>query len=146
MSRVERGYRTRMRLGTLLLSALLGACTHKPDISVSVIQSGAVYPPLGKDCSVQFVNAEHIAILTSGEFEQLGLVSFAGPASDIDRAISAIPDAVVAAVCKMGGNAVSIANMVRTSSDVGVLQFSIWRSRNAASPAETPKKAQATTA
>jgi hypothetical protein len=40
----------------------------------------------------------------------------------------------------MGGTAVSIANMLRTSADQAVLQFSIWRSRDAGKSPAPPAK------
>jgi len=78
------------------------------------------------------------AVAAAARQGQIGLISFSGAASEIDRAISAIPGAVAAAVCKMGGDTVSVANIVRSSSDVGILQFSVWRSQKP--PAGGPAK------
>jgi len=120
-----------MRIVGLCLGIGLMACAHGEagsSLSVTVMQTGSIYPPLAANCPVQFVNAQHIDILTSGKFDQLGMIAVAGAASEIDRAVSKLPGAVATAACKMGGNAVSIANTMRTSSDTGILQFSIWRS------------------
>ena len=132
-----------MRIATLLLAIALAACAHGKagsDLSVSVMQTGSVYPPFPEDCSVDFVNAQHIDILTSGKFDQLGLISVAGTGAAVDKAIEHLPGAVAAAACKMGGTAVSIANMLRTSADQAVLQFSIWRSRDAGKSPAPPAK------
>ena len=121
-----------MRIAGLCLGIGLIACAHGQagsSLSVTVMQTGSIYPPLADNCPVRFVNAQHIDILTSGEFDQLGMIAVAGAGSEIDRAISKLPDAVATAACKMGGNAISIANTLRNSSDTAILQFSIWRSR-----------------
>lgn len=124
-----------MKTAGLLLILALVACAHGSDVSVTVVRTGSIYPPLAEGCPVQFVNAQHLDILTSGQFDQLGMIAFAGKSSELERAISQLPGAVAAAACKMGGNAVSIANMLGTSSGTGLLQFSVWRSRGGATPA-----------
>ncbi len=132
-----------MRIAALFLAIALTACAHGKagtDLSVSVMHMGSVYAPFPEDCPIDFVNAQHIDILTSGKFDQLGLISVAGTGAAVDRAIEHLPGAVSAAACKMGGTAVSIANMLRTSADQAVLQFSIWRSLEAGKTPAAPAK------
>ena len=123
-----------MRIYGLLLAVALVACAHgkaSSDVSIAVMQTGSFYPPLADDCPVELVNGQHIAILTSGQFDQLGLITLTGTSSEIKSALSKLPGAVAVAACRMGGTAVSIANTMYTSSDVAMLQFSIWRSLDA---------------
>lgn len=132
-----------MRIPGITLALVLLGCSHGSagsNLSVTVMHTGSVYPPLSPDCPVEFVNAQHIAILTSGQYDQLGLISIAGTGSEVDRAISKLPDAVATAACKMGGTAVSIANMMRTSADQAVLQFSIWRALKTKDASSEPAK------
>jgi hypothetical protein len=132
-----------MRIAGIALALAMIGCSHGSagsNLSVTIMHTGAVYPPLPPDCPVEFVNAQHIAILTSGEYDQLGLISIAGTGSEVDQAISKLPDAVATAACKMGGTAVSIANMMRTSADQAVLQFSIWRALKAKEASSQPAK------
>ncbi len=132
-----------MRIATVFFAIALTACAHGKagtDLSVSVMQTGSVYASFPEDCPIDFVNAQHIDILTSGKFDQLGLISVAGTGAAVDRAIEHLPGAVAAAACKMGGTAVSIANMLRTSADQAMLQFSIWRSFDTGKAPAAPAK------
>lgn len=132
-----------MRIAGIALALVWIGCSHGSagsSLSVTVMQTGSVYPPLPPDCPVEFVNAQHIHILTSGQYDQLGLISIAGTGSEVDQAISKLPDAVATAACKMGGTAVSIANTMRTSADQAVLQFSIWRAVKPKEASSQPAK------
>ena len=136
-----------MRITGLVLALVLASCAHGKagsDVHITVMQTGSIYPPFADDCPVDLVNAQHIDILTSGQFDQLGMVAFSGTGEEIDRAMAKLPGAVAIAACKMGGTAVSIANALRTSSDVAMLQFSIWRAldtgKKPAGPAKSADK------
>src|SRR5512142_195944 len=98
-----------MRIAGIALMLGLMACSHGSagsNLSVTVMQTGAVYPPFKPDCPVDFVSAQHIDILTSGQYDQLGLISVVGPGSELDQAMEKLPDAVATAACKMGGTAI----------------------------------------
>jgi len=68
-----------MRIVSLFLALGLVACAHGKagsDVSITVMQTGSIYPPFAENCPVDFVNAQHIDILTSGQFDQLGMIAY----------------------------------------------------------------------
>jgi hypothetical protein len=125
----------------LLFALLAAGCASGPNVNVTVMRVGPLYPALAENCPLEFVNAQHIEIALSG-FEHLGLISFSGPQTEIDKAAKGIPAAVAAGACKMGGTSVSL-NAAIGGENVGIIQFSIWRKSAPTPPAQptaTPAK------
>lgn len=105
---------------------LAGAsCGHSNQAQVTVMRSGPIYPSMPDNCPVVFLNHPHMDILASG-YEVLATLIFSGTYNQMDRAASAIPDAVRVGACKLGGDSVSLANtMVNGQGEI--LQFMVWR-------------------
>ena len=117
---------------------LVGCAHSSPTPQVTVMLTGPLYPPLPESCPLTFINNQHIDLLTSGAYEQLGMVAFAGTADQMTAAASKMPGAVAVAACKMGGTSVSLANAIATQ-NIGLLQFSVWRASGGAASQSSPQ-------
>jgi len=131
----------RLRFGFFVVMAFcLPTCAHgrgEPDApGVTVMRSGRIYPPLPDDCPLVFLNGQHMDILATG-YEMLGFIMFGGSPAEIDRAASAIPSAVGIGACKMGGDAVSLAQHIETGRTTAI-QFAIWRTPEGVKKAAKP--------